>query len=516
MKWLQRVGMIAFAIMALLNAWPLFAQPYIVTLDGASHLDSAGIIARLWWGDAPGCMERLFAINTEPLPNWMGHLLLMPTSGLNDKGVLLIIAIGLPLAVFVLARKEKGDIRWLALLALPLAWSFPLLLGFYNFLLSVVLFLVIAAWWSGVNDPGRRQHVWLGALLLLLYFTHSGGWLCCTAWLACKWLVEALPRIRVTSPASEKSALFRSAGGLVLAVLPALLLLASFTLRRETEPQYMEDSQLRQELFELRSLVLFNTDWEAPYNRGYGVLLVAALLIGVVMRVRSLRTGQPLVPGDALLGTALIMLVCYFVLPDNLGYAGYMVVRWQFLCVVCMVVWIASQPVPLKFALPIAAAALVLTGLRTTYLNERFSGYTHRIASVVRAAEKLPHGSVVLPVLHEPDWLLGGAPAWIGVNNNVCLLNNYEAGVPTSYFPLRWREDIPHDIMKYLMRRSACVENLGDHVRTDADLSIDAIVVIGNEVDSSACWWPTLNDVLRDHFLPVYDDGYARSYVRKM
>ena len=73
-----------------------------------------------------------------------------------------------------LAGAARPGERWLAFLAFPFAYHQLFQFGFYNFSISVALFLIILGyWWRHRERPGlRRTRVTINLLLWLCYFSH--------------------------------------------------------------------------------------------------------------------------------------------------------------------------------------------------------------------------------------------------------------------------------------------------------------------------------------------------------
>lgn len=126
----------------------------------------------------------------------------------------LVAALGFPFGVAWLARVVGADWRWAALLALPLALSWPLKMGFIQFSLGLAITLfAIAAAVRTVREPGPRQAMALALWTCLAYMSHALTLGLVTLGIGLAWLDARGSRARALI-------------ALTLAVLPAAALVA--------------------------------------------------------------------------------------------------------------------------------------------------------------------------------------------------------------------------------------------------------------------------------------------------
>ncbi len=72
-----------------------------------------------------------------------------------------------------LVGSVRPDERWLAFLAFPFAYNLLFQFGFYNFSISLALFLIVLGyWWRNRERPGLAFAVKINLLLGLCYFSH--------------------------------------------------------------------------------------------------------------------------------------------------------------------------------------------------------------------------------------------------------------------------------------------------------------------------------------------------------
>ncbi len=159
----------------LLAVWSV---PAFVTQDGPAHLYNAHILVESFGSDSP--FANVYEVRWQVLPNWAGHLTLMALLGVlpplvTDKAMMSLTLFGFAGAIFWMRRRVSGDQGEVlaALLAAFLSLNVTWLLGFYNFLIGVILFpMTLGYWWLGRERPGPCWAAVLVALLILGYFGH--------------------------------------------------------------------------------------------------------------------------------------------------------------------------------------------------------------------------------------------------------------------------------------------------------------------------------------------------------
>lgn len=134
-------------------------------------------------GDRSALLQRYYRFHWMLVPNLGGELAVFVLARLVglDLAVRLFVAAVPALAVggmIALARVVHGGITPFALLALPLAFSYPFTFGFLNFCLGAALALWAAAAWIALTRAGRTRARLLLALTAspLLMIAHLMGW----------------------------------------------------------------------------------------------------------------------------------------------------------------------------------------------------------------------------------------------------------------------------------------------------------------------------------------------------
>ena len=289
--------------------WP--AMPPLTDLPG--HLGRY----RVELSDPDSLLRtRYYEFHWRFLANLGVDLLIIPMAKLFglELGLKLVVIVIPALTVFGLlwiAREAHGRVPPTALFALPLAYSFPLLWGFLNFMLSMALALNAYALWLRLGRLGqmRRRAVLFVPIGLALTVAHIFGWavLCLLAY--------ASEVVRQRDAARGVWASLWRGGLACLPLAPPLLLLVVWRVLGEHAPHTVENVDF--------------FDWRAKY-----VYLISALrtqwmivdlasvyllwgMIGFGLGNVWLRVGRTL--GIA----SLLLMIAYALLPRILFNSAY-------------------------------------------------------------------------------------------------------------------------------------------------------------------------------------------------
>jgi hypothetical protein len=214
-------------VVSIANLVPIWAFHYFPGQDTADHLYAVEVLRALGSGTAPPAVVAAFAPALGLKTNVLFHglmlgLLRLPISldiDVAHRLVLSAYALALPLAGLSCVRAAAPASGPLALLLLPLVWSWFAVQGLYNYILSLPPALV----WLGIvaRDGGRPRlasAAVLGLSAVIVFLAHAVTF-------AVLLLVTA---IRIVFPAdgtrATPAARLRGAGPAALALAPAVLL----------------------------------------------------------------------------------------------------------------------------------------------------------------------------------------------------------------------------------------------------------------------------------------------------
>jgi hypothetical protein len=358
---------LAFAVLSLACVWPLLYTRYAPLQDLPQHLAAIRILHD--FHDPTLGFSRFFELDlgrTQYLAYYLAADLLsylVPVERANELLVMTSL-VATPYALRSLLRALGKDGR-MALLAFPLAYNAHLVLGFFNFIAAIPIWL----WGTALavrqlRAPTTARAVGLGALALVCFYTHVVPF----ALLGLCVLLVSLTR--------DWRGFARRLLPLVPAGLAALYWLAKSPAGQATlsatsghGPHRVELTPAEAALEQLPRWLLdvLAGDGDRDVLLGWTCLLCLTLALAAFERVRA-RLGRasaaPAAP-DALyrslwLRLWLVPVLCaglYFVLPTGYDWIWPIAPRFPLLCALALVV-VLPEVRTFKPALLIAAVAL--------------------------------------------------------------------------------------------------------------------------------------------------------------
>lgn len=275
------------------------------------------------------------------------------------------------------AREAHGRVPPTALFALPLAYSFPFIWGFLNFLLSMALALNAYALWLrlGRQRRWRLRHALFVPIGIAIFVAHIFGW-------AMLCLLAAAAELVRERDAGRS--LWRSLwhGGLAcLALAPPILLLLIW--------RSGDANGANVDWFFWRAKYVYLISALRNHAMAFDLasvfflwVLVALGLAGVWLRMN--RT----------LGIAALMLaIAYVLLPRILLGSAYADMRLAPYVIVVAVIALAPKRPSRRQAAAIALAAIAFFGARLAILTVDFAGKDAAYARQLQALDHVPRGS---------------------------------------------------------------------------------------------------------------------------
>jgi hypothetical protein len=510
-----------FATVSIALAWIALLVPVWVpaappTLDGPIHADIVRILLALERGDA--AMAFFFRPSWAAEPNlsiyalWLGLAHVVP-SRIAEKLILSLYLLALAAAApvflrIICGRWPRNPIAWCA--TAPFVFSAPFWFGFYNFVISLPLFVLTTALsLRFLERPSWKSGGALCLLSLVTYCTHvmsfaalGVAWVALLPWIVCT---------RFDRAAWLRSFAVRVAGA-ALVFAPTLLLLAVFLWRNRG--QNLTYSGRAEGLFErIQALTTLSSLFATSLAEGAVVALLLVLL--AVAALPALKKVRPQ-PVDALPIAALLLALAALSVPDRLFGGGYTAIRIQLYPYLLFALWLAARAPAIwldrrQRGLGEAAAALLLMlAWIDTHAAMRMST---QVEAVVRATSALPPGKSILPVVFHPNGrdadgakLARGIPFLMNVASRVAVardaanLRMHQAN--TLNFPIHYRHDAnPYDAMPILHRalwKDSILATDLDGLRGEIESygRVDAVLAVGLDPTMDAD--PRLAALLRE------------------
>ena len=173
----------------------IWSAEFIPTQDGPTHLATALVLKN--YGKEGTRFEDFYYISRQLLPNWTCFAMLAGLSFafsplVAEKTLVTVYLIGFAWSCRYFLGAFDVRAQWLALPAFLLACNTCFWFGFYNYCLSVVLYLftvgyILRRW----NNFTYRAAFFLWMILCLTFFTHLVGFVLEVA--TCLWIAITIP-----------------------------------------------------------------------------------------------------------------------------------------------------------------------------------------------------------------------------------------------------------------------------------------------------------------------------------
>jgi hypothetical protein len=404
---LTRAEWMVFAIVTAANLIPIWAFRYFPGQDTGDHLYGVEVLRALGDGTAPPGLASAFssalALKTNVLFHglMLGLLRLGLSIELAHRLVLSGYALAFPLAGLFCLRAAAPASAPLALLLLPLVWSWFAVQGLYNYVLSLPPALV---WLGIVARDGARPRplaaLALAASAVLVFLAHAVTFavLLLVTVIRIAFPADGSP-IASTMPAPV--ARLRAAGPVALALLPSLLLAAVSWRGGITAPASFEPTVSRWEMYDLPSAIgAFFVEFAMRYHLIDLAVLGPPLLVLIGMPLLARRWGADAQSPRWPLHAAGILALLYLLSP-HIVLGSDLSPRLRPLLVFALLCYsgVALSPLArrrvalLALASGLGGAALLLRDFRS--LGRALDDFSSGIPFVRR-------GSRVYPVIFDP------------------------------------------------------------------------------------------------------------------
>ena len=418
--------------LVLAAAWIVVWPPHSV--DGPAHLLGARAIA----DHSDAVYSTYYEIDWFPTPNLAGTRLLavlVSLGGLRFAGtvMMLLAALGTPLALRYALRAVRPEAAWLAIAGLPLAFGYLYFYGFWNYCLAIALALVcVGLALRSAPAWAPRPTAALAALLTLTWLTHLVPFVVAVLFLAA--MVVTRPRT------------VRSWVAPLVTVLPGALLSLAYLLHTDSGdgPTWTNPLGRALGLVSLHTTITTYSRWEDAVAVGIAAVLVAlALTARQVLPASGAAAGKA--AGLAAAGAAVLVLIT----PTNFGIEfGLIDERLAIFPVLFGLLWLAARPPEPRVAIAAATALVVATGALAVVRISDLADYDDLTEEYLSAGQYIDEGSVLVALRFAnlgPD--AGRNGAWdptrhlsseLAAERHGIDVGHYEAVL--DYFPARFRE----------------------------------------------------------------------------
>lgn len=482
-------GFLIFFIFLIVHLLPLFSVDVLLTLDGPSHLYNAKLFNELLLGNES--ISELYQINSELVPNYIGHLILslllwLSTPILALKVLHIIYVVGIAFAFRKLVLQLNPENGKMSVLIFPLIYSTPFMSGFYNFSLALILLLfTLYFWFKNQNHKTTLFYIQLSVLLLLTYLSHSFTFAV---------LCLSLAVIIITQKGFRNFKFWVLDGLKVFAAaLIPIALAVSFTVSREANYSYLTSEELWSQITSFKFIYTYHNEssfWVLSY--------VIFSLIGSVL----FKKKQNL----ALIYVALILFGLYFVLPDGVGYASVFSIRTLMLSLLILMLWLAVQKRNRFIQYLIIGMLFFYQAHRMTELKEWSVDKHNKAKEIIALGNVIPANSIIKPIRALNTWQYFHLSNFLGVKKPQVILENYEAA--HDYFPIKWKNNLEAAYKNQ-------TNNFFNTTIQSKKYSVDYLVLIGNGNTDNEYELQQI-EIAKLNFPKIYQSDFITLYKVKL
>ncbi len=459
---LAKVGWIEpliFFVIVILNLSPIFCCEHFTTLDSGAHLYNANIVKTLLT-ENHSLYSDVYTFNSEPIPNWSGHfilaiLLLFFKANLAEKILLCSIFILLPIFFRKIVKIIAPNNLLLSYAIFPFTHYCLLYLGFYNFTLGVLFFLIFLSFWlkNHENKFTWKQYLLLSSLFLTLYFSHLFAFIIGIMFIGLHIFITSIFNDQKTFWKS----LFSKTTPVLITSAPFLLLTLNYFIKRPiklaSDFVYLKTDEIFNVLLN-GEVFASNNYLEKPFSQPLATTLIVLFLLTFVRWLYFIfkeiknKTQMRLIflkPGVAFLFLAIFLFSCAFILPNDDGYGGFITLRFIYLSFMCMLIFACDQPgvskiIQICFFL-VSGTILFLHFNLIQCKQEGIRKLNSERYFLAPAFNLINKKSSVLSYnfMNRNNWILGHILEYAGAENGILVMNNYEASA--GYFPVVYKKN---------------------------------------------------------------------------
>ena len=433
---------------------PVWRQQYFASTDGPSHVYNATAIAR-YFSTECSVYREYYAFNLFPVPNWAGHAVIalfatVAAPAVAEKLFLTLYVILLPVAMRYAVAARSPDNRYAPLLIFPFIHGTALLAGWYNFSISLVVWLFALGFWLRHGKGGKSLAPTLALLFLLLYLSHPVSLGACVLALGLLGLWPMV-RDRRRDPAAGAGGHVKPLLTMLLCAAPFLLLVVLFALRNnplegQTAGNFGPSSRWHVfQVYAMNSAMGPLSIRESLLTTAFGLFLWS--LFAATLRPRAIR----LDPGrHGLLALVVVLVMLSFLVPDRFGGGGNLGRRLAILAWLAVLTWVGTHDFGragrglIRFVA--VAATVTQVGMRAPVLAE-VEKYHEGVVEAGSIAG--PNAAIVPLAAHEAAFpnphyipiLVRESGAYLAAGRCLVDMTNYEGQVGS--FPLVTRDGLP-------------------------------------------------------------------------
>ncbi len=505
-----------FLVLVIINALPVFLYKFFPSMDGAVHTYNAQNIIELL-RNSDSRLHDYMIFNPEPVPNWGGHVLISLFSMvfpayIAEKLMFLTYFIGLPYAFRYFIIKGTQQKPAFSYLIFPLTYTFLLGLGFYNFSLALVLMFVILGFW-GKNKLSLsvKNFVLLFLLIHALYFTHMFVYSVVGLVLIISIIYDFILYAKTHQFQNHVFKTLNLIGAFSISIylmIKQLFFSGEFTLKGESK--FLSTEELINGILHVRGSIIYSKSDEGAVLVFFFIILVIITSYILVQRLRKKQLSNH--KGvDAYLFAAIVLLLLYFLIPNNLpGKGGHMSFRFITAFYLVWIAWVAAHKISRHLTLPAIILTLIISSILITQRSGRINNLSKAAEEIYAMSDHLKPESTVLPFNYSKNWLHPHYSAYLGYKKPVIIMENYE--LSKKVFPLVWNPDMPKVLFGDKDFTQTCTYWISNNKNKHKIEPADYIFFWGKKTDNCR---KELEELTQKHYQLVAKSKHGTLHKRK-
>ncbi len=440
---------------------------------------------------------------------------------LSEKIFIALYIFGMACSFRFLVKQLSPDNVWLSILIFPFIYTHLFCIGFYNYSISFIFFFLTVAYWIKTQKHRNFHHYLILFFLITLTYYSAAltyGFLGFTLGLLilCRWIKKYLHtkliKQAINGALRELLILFTIS-------LPTLVMLFLFYRSSNFPPpgDSIDSEELLNWINDGRVLIAYVFQSEVIYTRQFIHIILIIISFDLYQRYLKIKAGHAgswLRSGDILLIPILLALLSFFLIPDDSG-ARMMSMRYLVLFFLLLIAWVASSGITKQVSQILAVAIFLLHfGLLFQHRTVIKNSIVPRAEAIQEAGNLIKPGSVILPVNLSDNWLELHFSNYLGVDNPIIILENYEASI--GWFPIIWDKELLPDIQ--LGGQNSVNELLWiRNGESKEKKPIDYVFIYGNLLSFVDKKWDDLRLILQSDYqlVKISEERYYQIFERK-
>lgn len=444
-----RYEKLTFYILLLLWLLPIWTVSYFLTGDGPCHLYNSRILLDWLQGKHVDMYSNFVSINPTINPNWLTNLLQIPllsifNPALAEKIFYTIYLLGFAFGFRFLIKQINPKALYLCSIGLIFAWHHIVFKGFSNNTLSIAVWFWAVGAWLKYREASFVKAVLIQMLLALIsYLSHPMGFAYTGMMIACLLAGDTIIQISRSGYKAAIRYFLHHALRLVVAYIPALILLAIFVSNRSWSDEASGyNSEVWKNFILLPALVDFNYK-EEKFVIVVSLFCFALLAITVFNRFRK----KGFQKNDGLFLFVILSFLTIIFPPASI-MGGFDVPRRLIMLPFLAILFCAATITPRRSLqiITIALSSIISVGLLFIRLPiqwqaSEFAGEMVSCEDMIRPLSTVmtlnydldPHNIKGEDII-DAEWINVHTDCYIGADKPTILADNYELN--TDYFPL--------------------------------------------------------------------------------